>query len=141
MANSTKNVSAVNDADRKVVKFKLIFVNQKRKDGSSFVVMKTILKDNKWVQVKFGDNVNTKLFKGENQVITAYADDVKKPVSLESYVSKKDGKTKYPYYWVENIIGFEKLVGKPKEPSVTEQDDFEMDEPSTDEVAESMLNN
>ena len=134
MANS-KNVNASADA-KKVVKFKLIFVQQKKKDGTTFVVMKTILKDNKWVEVRFGDNVNTKLFKGENQIIEAYADDVRKPLSLEPYTSKKDGKTKYPYYWVENIIGFEKYVGKVSEPKPVEQDEFEMDEEPTTPVSQ-----
>lgn len=134
MANS-KNVVASADA-KKVVKFKLIFVQQKKKDGTTFVVMKTILKDNKWVEVRFGDNVNTKLFKGENQIIEAYVDDVRKPLSLEPYTSKKDGKTKYPYYWVENIIGFEKYVGKVSDPKPVEQDEFEMDEEPTTPVSQ-----
>lgn len=124
--------------------FKLLFVNKKKKDGTPYTKMMTILKDGNeevWCDIKFGENVNEKAFKGKHQLITADSNDVRFPVNVKPYVSKKDGKTKYPYYWVENIIGFEKLVGKPKEPSVTEQDDFEMDEPSTDEVAESMVNN
>ncbi len=56
MTKQTNN----NQDIRKVVKFKLIFVTQKKKDGTNFIVMKTILKDNKWVEVRFGDNVNTK---------------------------------------------------------------------------------
>lgn len=132
MANS-KNVVASADA-KKVVKFKVIFVNQKKKDGTTFVVMKTILKGEKWVEIRFGDNVNTKIWKGENQVVEAYSDDVRKPTSFEPYTSKKDGKTKYPYIWVENIIGSTKLIGKAKEPTPVAQDDFQMDEETTDAV-------
>lgn len=129
--------SKTTQTTEKVVTLKLIFVNQKRKDGSPFQVMKTILKGNQWVAVRFGDNVNTKLFKGENQLITANASDVKMPLSLEPYVSKKDGKTKYPYIWIENIKGFEKLESNFKaEPIETSQDLFELDEPSTEAVSE-----
>lgn len=133
MANAKTNASV--DANN-VVKFKLIFVNQKKKDGSTFVTMKTILSGNKWIEVRFGDNVNTKLFKGENQIISALKDDVKLPLSLEPYVSKKDGKTKYPYVWVENITGYEKLIGKVSEPKETTQDAFQMDEEETKPVEE-----
>lgn len=125
------------NAKQDVVKLKLIFVNQKKNDGSSFISMKTIVKGGKWVSVKFGDNVNTKLFKNENQIITAKKEDVRLPLSYEPYVSKKDGKTKYPYIWIENIIGFEKYVGTPKsEPKETTQDEFQMDDETTDAVEE-----
>lgn len=96
----------------KVVKFKVIFVNQKKGDGTTFKKMKTILKvdgKDKWIDIKFDDAVNVKLFKNENQLVTANADDVSKPKTLTPYVSKKDGKTKYPYVFVKNIQGFEKL--------------------------------
>ena len=116
---------------KNVVKFKLIFVTQKKADGSSFQKTMTILADNKWVGVKFGDEVNTKLFKGENQIITANAEDVRLPLSTEPY-DGKDGKKHYPYVWVERILGFEKYEFKGKlEPKETTQASFSMDDEET----------
>lgn len=116
------------------VKFKVIFVTNKKKDGTAFTKMMTILKDGEkdvWVDVKFGDSVNTKLFKGENQIITADLDDVRLPLSVTPYTDKKTGKTKYPYVWCEKIIGSEKLVGEklPKKEFT-----FSMNEDSTPSV-------
>ena len=55
-------------------KFKVIFVEQKKKDGTSFTKMLTILKKNDgtdlWVQIKFGDDVNTKVWKNKNQIVS-----------------------------------------------------------------------
>ena len=59
---------------RKLIKMKVIFVDQKKKDGTTFKVMKTIINDNGkevWATIKFGDAVNTKVWKNENQVIYA----------------------------------------------------------------------
>lgn len=127
-----------NNQEGKVVRFKLIFTENHRKDGTAFVVMKTILMDNgeeKWVEVKFGDEVNTKLFKGKNQVITAMAEDVSLPRSLKPY--NKDGKLKYPYVWVEKIVDYTPYEFKGKtEPKETTQSAFQMDEEDTTPVTD-----
>lgn len=119
-----------------VVRFKLIFRENNKKDGGTFITMKTILKDgndDKWIEVLFGDNVNTKLFKGKNQIIEAYASDVVLPRSLKPYT--KDGKTKYPYVWVENIIKATPYEFKgTTEPKETTQSAFQMDEEDTEKV-------
>lgn len=119
------------NANETLVKFKLIFVNQKKADGTSFQKMMTILSDNTWVAVRFGDEVNTKIFKGENQMITAVASDVRLPLSTEPYTGK-DGKKHYPYVWCEKIVGSEKYVFKGKaEPKETTQQAFALDDEET----------
>lgn len=117
------------------IKFKLIFLNKKKQDGTPYVKMMTILKDGDkdvWVEVKFGDGVNEKQFKGENQIITAKVEDIRMPFSLQPY--EKDGKTKYPYLWVENIQAFEKALYTKAEPKQAEQSMFKMDDDLSAEV-------
>ena len=117
------------------IKFKVIFVKNKKKDGTPFTKMMTILKDGSkdcWCEIKFGESVNTKLFKGENQIVTAKIDDIRFPLSLSSYVDKKSGKTKYPYVWCEKIESFEKMVGTN---FVKKEFTFAMDEPDTSSVS------
>lgn len=121
-----------------LVKFKLIFVTNKKKDGSEYTKMVTILKDGDkdvWVDLKFGESVNEKQFKGVNQIVTADINDVRLPISLEPYTNK-EGKTKYPYVWVEKIVKAEKLVysGNTKPRAVT-QDAFSMDDESTEPIS------
>ena len=111
------------------VKFKLIFKTQQKKDGTPYTKMLTILKlkdgTDKWCEIKFGDEVNTKLFKGENQIIVANSEDVRLPKSFEPYTDKKTGKKKYPYVWCEKIISNSKYEFKPSsEPMETTQDAF-----------------
>lgn len=127
--NQTKQINQENEGVK--VKFKLLFINQKKADGTSFTKMMTILSDNTWVAVRFGDEVNTKIFKNENQLITAYASDVRLPLSNEPYVGK-DGKKHYPYVWCERIIGAEKYVFKGKlEPKETTPASFSLDDEET----------
>lgn len=95
-------------------KFKVIFVDNKKKDGGVFTTMKTILKgeDGKdiWINILFDDKVNTKLFKGKNQICVADETKIHLPISLEPY--KKDGVLKYPYVWVDEIISHQEYKYK-----------------------------
>ncbi|MBR6518016.1 MAG: hypothetical protein IKT40_14380 [Bacilli bacterium] len=108
------------------VKFKVIFKDQKKKDGSTFTKMLTILKTkegkDKWCQIKFGDAVNTKLWKGQNQIVTAEikkmedgSNNIRIPNSFEPYEYK--GKMHYPYIYVQEIISSVAYDYKPKEGS------------------------
>ena len=118
------------------IKFKLIFLNKKKKDGTPYKKMMTILKDGEnevWVEVRFGDDVNEKQFKEENQIITADVNDVRLPLSLKPY--EKDGKKKYPYVWVEKIVSFEKAPSIKGEPKQAEQSMFKLDEETTKEIS------
>ena len=121
------------------IKFKLIFTENKKKDGTTFIRMKTILLDEKgndvWVEVLFGDSVNTKLFKGKNQIIEALASDVTLPLSLEPYTDK-EGKTKYPYVWCEKIVNATPYIYKGTlTPRETTQSAFKMDEEDTNPIS------
>lgn len=118
------------------IKFKLIFVNKTKKDGTPYTKMMTILKDGEnevWCDIKFGESVNEKQFKGQHQLITADLNDVRFPLDTKPYVSKKDGKTKYPYVWVEKIISSEVLKGEYK--SEPKQFTFAVDEEDTPSVS------
>ena len=111
------------------IKLKLIFLNKKKQDGTPYKKMMTILKDGEkevWVEVKFGDDVNEKQFKEENQIITANVNDIRLPISLKPY--EKDGKKKYPYIWIEKIISFEKAPFIKTEPKQAEQSMFKLDD-------------
>lgn len=122
------------------VRFKCIWVTNKKKDGSDYTKSVTILKDGDngdvWVDLKFGEAVNEKTLRKEgNSIITANINDVRLPISLETYVNK-EGKTRYPYVWVENIVKVEKMHYKPNQESkpVT-QSAFSMDDESTDAIS------
>lgn len=111
------------------VKFKLIFLNKKKQDGTPYTKMMTIIKDGEkdvWIEVKFGEDVNEKQFKGENQIITANIDDIRMPLSLKPY--EKDGKKKYPYVWVEKIVACEKAPFIKAEPKQAVQSMFKIDD-------------
>ena len=105
-------------------KFKVVFVEQKKKDGSSFTKMLTILKDkdgnDKWCAIKFGDAVNTKLWKNKNQIVTAEnktmedgSKNIRIPKSFEPY--EYNGKTHYPYIYVQEIKSSEEYIYTPKQ--------------------------
>lgn len=119
------------------VKFKLLYVTNKKKDGTTYIVPKTIIIDPKtkeeiWILVKFGDAVNTKLFKNKNQLITAEESKVHLPKSFVPYVNK-EGVTKYPYVWVDDIISFDPLISKGK---TADQSMFALDDESDSESVE-----
>lgn len=116
---------------KKTISLKVLFVENHKMDGTPYIVMKTILKDGRWIQIKFGDEVNTKIWKNTNQVITALIDDVTPPKTFEPY-EDKDGKKKYPYVWVERIVDCKPLVSHIKR--VATQDMFEVDEEDTEPV-------
>lgn len=131
--------------NKKLVKLKVIFVDVDKHDGGTFKVMKTIINDggkDKWVEVRFGDAVNTKIWKNENQMVYApnitLADgskNIRIPKSFEPFTSKKDGKKRYPYIFISEIEKAEKLVYK-SNPSNNYVDadtiDFNIDEEDTD---------
>ena len=104
------------------IKFKVIFVNQKKKDGTTFIKMKTIIKDNgkdKWCDIKFGDSVNTKVWKNKNQIVTAEnktmedgSKNIRVPKSFEPFEYK--GKMHYPYIYIQTITASEEYNYKPK---------------------------
>lgn len=119
------------------VRFKCIWVTNKKKDGTDYTKSVTIIKDgneNVWVDLKFGEAVNEKLLRKEgNLIITAPVEDVRLPISLKPYVNK-EGKTRYPYVWVDDIESYEKLVYKQESKPVT-QSAFSMDDESTDAIS------
>lgn len=106
-----------------VKKFKVIFVDQKKKDGSSFTKMLTILKkkdgSDLWATIKFGDAVNTKIWKNKNQIVTAEnkvmkdgSKNIRIPKSFEPF--EYQGKIHYPYIYIQEIIGAEEYKFTPK---------------------------
>lgn len=126
-------------ANANVIKFKLIFTQGKKKDGTTFTKMMTILKNadgsDFWCGVRFGESVNDKLFKGENQIITAMKEDVRLPRVNKPYMGK-DGKMKYPYVWCDKIVGYDKYIYKgTSEPVETTQSAFSMDDESTEPIS------
>ena len=104
-------------------KFKVIFVEQKKKDGTTFTKMLTILKkkdgSDLWCAIKFGDAVNTKVWKNKNQVVTAEnkvmedgSKNIRIPKSFEPY--QYQGKTRYPYIYIQEIVSAEESKFTPK---------------------------
>ena len=80
-----------------------------KKNVKYFSIKKSNIFDGTDLGIYKVKNVNEKAFKGKHQLITADSNDVRFPVNVKPYVSKKDGKTKYPYVWVEKIISSEEL--------------------------------
>ena len=104
-------------------KFKVIFVEQKKKDGTTFIKMLTILKKKDgtdlWVPIKFGVAVNTKVWKNKNQVVTAEnkvmedgSKNIRIPKSFDSY--QYQGKTRYPYIYIQEIVSAEESKFTPR---------------------------
>lgn len=128
-------------------KFKVIFVEQKKKDGTTFTKMLTILKkkdgSDLWCSIKFGDAVNTKVWKNKNQVVTAEnkvmedgSKNIRIPKSFEPY--EYQGKTRYPYIYVQEIVSAEESKYTPKSSdNYVDADsvDFAMDEPDTTAIS------
>ena len=92
---------------------KVIFKEEKKKDGSTFIKMLTILKKKdgteQWAQIKFGDAVNTKVWKNKNQLILVEdkempdgSKNIRIPKSFEPYMWQ--GKKKYPYVFIQEIL-------------------------------------
>ena len=129
-----------------LIKLKLIFVDQEKKDGTKFTKMMTILKvdgKDKWVNIKFGDNVNTKVWKNKNQILTIEnklmedgSKNIRIPRDFKPYEYK--GKTIYPYVYVQEVKSAEESVYVPnKENLYVDADDvtFVMDEPDTTAIS------
>ena len=128
-------------------KFKVIFVEQKKKDGTTFIKMLTILKkkdgSDLWCNIKFGDDVNTKVWKNKNQVVTAEnkvmedsSKNIRIPKSFETY--QYQGKTHYPYIYVQEIVSAEevKYTSKATDNYVdADSVDFAMDDEETEPVS------
>ena len=104
-------------------KFKVVFVEQQKKDGSKFTKMLTILKlkdgSEKWVNIKFSDGINTKIWKNKNQIVTAEnkvmedgSKNIRIPKSFEPYEYK--GKKIYPYIYIQEIKATQEYVYTPK---------------------------
>lgn len=92
---------------------KVIFKEEKKKDGTTFIKMLTILKKkdgkDQWAQIKFGDAVNTKVWKNKNQLILVEdkkmkdgTPNIRIPKSFEPYMYQ--GKKKYPYVYIQEIL-------------------------------------
>lgn len=137
-----------------VKKFKVIFVEQKKKDGTTFTKMLTILKqkDGKdlWCQIKFGDDVNTKVWKGKNQIVTAEnkvmedgSKNIRIPKSFEPYTNK-NGKTIYPYIYIQQITGAEEYhyKGNGNDNYVDADDvEFSLDDEETEALSQQYASN
>lgn len=122
-----------------VVKMKCIWVTNKKNDGSDYTKAVTILKDGEadvWCDLKFGESVNDKILRKEgNSIITAKVSDVRLPISYAPY-QNKEGKMRYPYVWVENIVKVDKMVYKSnQETKPVTQSAFSMDDESTDAIS------
>lgn len=142
----------------KTIKLKVIFTELTKKDGSKFMVTKTILKNDnyknseQWVEIKFGDAVNTKIWKNKNQLVTAEIKNmpdgkpnVKIPKSFEPFVNK-DGKTVYPFIKIEDILDAKPLEYKHKDEDNSfyqdaSQVEFSLDEEDTDKLSKEMAQN
>lgn len=128
-------------------KFKVVFVEQQKKDGSKFTKMLTILKEKdgseKWVNIKFGDAVNTKVWKNKNQIVTAEnkvmedgSKNIRIPKSFESYEYK--GKKIYPYIYIQEVKESQEYVYTPKaSDNYVDADDveFAMDDEETEPLS------
>ena len=135
-------------------KFKVIFVEQKKKDGSKFTKMLTILKKKDgtdlWCQIKFGDAVNTKVWKNINQIVTAenkVMDDGSKniriPKSFDTYTNSK-GKTCYPYIYIQEIVNATEYHYQPKNnDNYVDADDveFSLDDEETETLSQQYASN
>ena len=120
------------------MKFKVIFKDEKKKDGTTFKKMLTILKvngENKWCQIKFGDLVNTKAWKNHHQIVCAEqkemsdgSKNIRIPDSFEPFMYK--GKMRYPYVYIQEIIGSIDYTPKeqPRKEVEATQDSFSMDD-------------
>lgn len=127
-------------------KFKVIFVERQRKDGSTFLTMMTIIKnkngEEQWVNIKFGDSVNTKVWKNKNQIVIAEnkimsdgTKNIRIPKSFEKY--EYQGKTRYPYIYIQEILNsYEYHYQTKAEDRYVDADDvdFVLDEEDTDKV-------
>lgn len=128
-------------------KFKVVFVEQKKKDSSTFTKMLTILKDkdgkDKWCSIKFGDAVNTKVWKNKNQIVTAEnktmddgSKNIRIPKSFEPY--EYNGKMRYPYIYVQEIVSSEEAKFTPKKSDNyvdADEVEFSMDDEETEPLS------
>lgn len=133
--------------NKNLKKFKVIFKSQKKNDGSSFTKTLTILKDKNgkdlWVNIKFGDSVNTKIWKGKNQIVTAESklledgtNNIRIPKSFSPY--EYQGKKKYPYIFINEIVESVEYVyeGSSNNYYVDPDDiDFSLDDVTTDPIS------
>lgn len=105
---------------------KVIFKEQEKKDGTTFMKMLTILKKkdgtNQWAQIKFGDGVNTKVWKNQHQIIEVEqkempdgSKNLRVPNDFKPYTYK--GKLKYPYVYVQEILRSKPYDYKPSNES------------------------
>lgn len=106
-----------------VKQFKVIFKEQEKKDGTKFWKMLTILKgkgkDGKdlFAPIRFGDAVNTNIWKHKNQVVSAEnkemedgSQNIRIPKDFKPYEYK--GKKIYPYIYIQEITGYKESVYK-----------------------------
>lgn len=132
-------------------KFKVIFVEQKKKDGTTFTKMLTILKKKDgtdlWAPIKFGDAVNTKVWKNKNQVVTAEnkvmedgSKNIRIPKSFDAY--QYQGKTRYPYIYIQEIVSAEESKFTPKASDNyvdADEVEFSMDDEETTPVSANQI--
>lgn len=103
-----------------VKQFKVIFKEQEKKDGTKFWKMLTIIKKdgkNAFAPIRFGDAVNTNIWKHKNQVVTAEnktmedgSKNIRIPKDFKPYEYK--GKTIFPYIYIQEITGYKESVYK-----------------------------
>lgn len=125
-----------------IIKMKIIFKDKTKKDGSKFTQMLTIMKDKNgndiWYQVRFGDNVNTKLWKNKNQIIEVEnktmpdgSKNIRIPDSNKLYEYK--GKLKSPYIYIQEVLSYKdapiKKVSHDVDPSTATFSVDDEDEP------------
>lgn len=102
-----------------LIKLKLIFCENTKQDGTKWVQAKTILNDGRWVNVRFGEEVNEKLFKNKNQLLTVKNDDVE--VHLFEPFTDESGKKVYPFIRINKIIANEILKSNKSKVKATQE--------------------
>lgn len=122
------------------LKIKLIYLDKANKDNTKkWKEALTILNDKgaqKWVKLVFGENVNEKLFKNENQILFV------KPENIEPHTfgfkswQDKDGKWHNPYIKILAVEKFEKAptISKKVDEPTLNQDLFVVEEEETEPV-------
>lgn len=110
-----------------LVNLKCIWVDQTKKDGSTFkkaITRVSIKGETKWVNIYFGDMVNDKPFREKNVILTCPANKVTAPTSFEPFTYK--GKKCYQQVRIDEVVSFKAYTGSAPAPE-TNQAMFEID--------------
>lgn len=121
-----------------LLKLKLIYLEKTTKDGANkWFEALTILNNKgaqKWVKVVFGDEVNEKLFKNENQILFVKAENIEPHTFGFKSWQDKNGKWHNPYIKILAVEKFEKAISQTRkaEIPIINQDLFVIEEDDTE---------